>query len=131
DAARATMNRLYAVESGLTLTGGNADHRLALTPAQMPQFVAALGAKIFARVGATGGVAAAVSGATMPEHDAWLSALADDLCDRDNRGASAILVGEQLPAWCHALAHSMNAALGNAGSTISYIATGNTDRQSS
>ncbi len=129
-AADAKMNRLYTVESSLTITGGNADHRLALAPSQLPEFLAALAAKVFARLGVTGGIAASVSGASMHDRDAWLNALADDLCDHENRGATAILVGEQLPAWCHALAHSMNASLGNAGSTISYVATGNTDRQS-
>jgi molybdopterin-containing oxidoreductase family iron-sulfur binding subunit len=119
DATQSSMNRLYSVESALSLTGGNADHRLALAPSELPTFLAALASKVFARLGSGGAIASAVSGASMPDHDAWLNALADDLVA--NRGAGAILVGEQLPSWCHALAHAMHAALGSVGSTVSYI----------
>ncbi|MGP1308859.1 MAG: TAT-variant-translocated molybdopterin oxidoreductase [Phycisphaerales bacterium] len=126
DAAHSTMNRLYAVESAMTLTGGNADHRLALPPSQIPGFLAALASKVMARLGAGGGLASAVADARDDAHDAWLNALADDLVA--NRGAAAILVGEQLPAWCHALAHAMHDALGCVGSTVSYTSSGDADR---
>ncbi|MGL4553804.1 MAG: TAT-variant-translocated molybdopterin oxidoreductase, partial [Gemmataceae bacterium] len=40
------MNRLYAVETDLTLTGANADHRLALKPSAVEAFARALAAKV-------------------------------------------------------------------------------------
>ena len=124
------MNRLYAVESALSITGGNADHRLALKPSEIPAFLAALASKVFARTGTGGAVSTAVSSATMPEHDAWITALADDLCSAQNRGAGAILIGAQLPAWCHALAHAMHAAIGAVGATVSYIQQPDASRES-
>ncbi|HEX5431311.1 MAG TPA: 4Fe-4S dicluster domain-containing protein, partial [Bryobacteraceae bacterium] len=48
----------------------------------------------------------------------WTGPLSRDLLA--HRGRSAILVGENQPAAVHALAHAMNAALGNVGNTVIY-----------
>ena len=41
-----TMNRLYVVESSATLTGSNADHRLAVKPSQVEAFARAVASRL-------------------------------------------------------------------------------------
>ncbi len=103
------INRLYAVETTMTLTGGKADHRLAVKPSQMPEIVKAIAAAI------------GVSGAstTYAENAAWIQGLAKDL--QANRGKSVVVVGDNQPPVVHALGYAMNAALGNVGTTVSYV----------
>jgi molybdopterin-containing oxidoreductase family iron-sulfur binding subunit len=110
----ARRNRLWAVESTPGLTGAMADHRLALPAAEVENFARIVAAKL--NVDDGGGVAPAVNGVD----DAWMQALLADLAA--NRGSSLVVAGEGQPAIVHALAHSMNLALGNAGKTIEYVA---------
>jgi MoCo/4Fe-4S cofactor protein with predicted Tat translocation signal len=102
------MNRLYTVESSMTLTGSMADHRLAVKPSEVESIARVLAAKL--------GVAGAGSATT--SHDAWVNAVANDL--RGKRGASLVIAGDTQPPVVHALAHAINQALGNAGSTVLY-----------
>jgi MoCo/4Fe-4S cofactor protein with predicted Tat translocation signal len=109
---RTTMNRLYVVESTPTITGATADHRLPLKASQIEGF---------ARAVAQGLGVAGVSGAApagVPEN--WLAALVADL--QANRGRSLVIAGDGQPPAVHALAHAINAALGNAGTTVVYSA---------
>ncbi len=103
-----TMNRLYVLESTPTPTGAAADHRLPMSAAAIPAFVHELAERL-------NGAGAA---APTDTRSRWLDALAEDLLA--HRGRSLILVGESQPAEVHALAHSMNQALGNVGQTILY-----------
>jgi hypothetical protein len=48
----------------------------------------------------------------------WIAAVARDL--QAHRGRSAIVAGEYQPPAVHALAHAMNQALGNIGTTVTY-----------
>jgi molybdopterin-containing oxidoreductase family iron-sulfur binding subunit len=48
----------------------------------------------------------------------WIGALLRDL--QQHRGASIVIAGENQPPIIHALAHSMNDALGNVGKTVFY-----------
>jgi molybdopterin-containing oxidoreductase family iron-sulfur binding subunit len=110
-----TMNRLYAVESTPTLTGAMADHRWLLRPSAMARFTRDLAQTL--------GVldTAPVSAPSLPVSPAyatWLKVLARDL--EQHRGASIVVAGEQQPAVVHALAHVINHALGNVGSTVIY-----------
>ena len=107
-----TMNRLYVVESSPTLTGATADHRLALAPSQIEDIARALAAQL--------GAIPTSDAALSPDVAAWLAPLADDL--RKARGRSLVVAGERQPPAVHALAHAMNAALGNAGKTVQYLA---------
>jgi MoCo/4Fe-4S cofactor protein with predicted Tat translocation signal len=108
--AQGTMNRLYVVESSLTLTGSNADHRLAVKPSQVEAFARAVASRLGLAVNAPSG--------TLPGQD-WLDPLVADL---KKAGKNAlVVVGERQPAAVHALAHAMNQALGAIGSTISLI----------
>ena len=105
-----TLNRLYAVESTPTLTGAQADHRLAVRASQ----IAGIAQAVAAAIGVTGVPAA--QPANLPAN--WLNALARDL--QAHRGTSVVIVGDGQPPYVHALAHAMNNALGNVGATVIY-----------
>ncbi|RZO62790.1 MAG: 4Fe-4S dicluster domain-containing protein [Sandaracinaceae bacterium] len=112
------MNRLYVVEGTLSVTGMNADHRLRLAPSQADRYLRALAAKL-ASEGATlpGGAGEAVRGVTVEGVPVeWVNAVAADLMA--NRGSSAVTVGWRQPPHVHALAHAINAGLGNLGTTV-------------
>jgi molybdopterin-containing oxidoreductase family iron-sulfur binding subunit len=101
------LNRLYVVESMLTSTGGVADHRLPLRSAEIEGVARVIAARL--------GVAVAevpVSEAV----NAWLTPMIADL--QAHRGSSLVVVGEHQPAAVHALAHAINGALGNIGTTV-------------
>ena len=102
------MNRLYVVETGMTSTGGKAEHRLRLRYSEMESFARELAA------------AAGAGGAQQQggPHAQWIGAAAKDLLA--HRGASAVIAGDTQSPPVHALAHAINAALGNAGSTVIY-----------
>ncbi len=102
------MNRLYSVESTMTLMGAKADHRLAVKPSQVLE----VGKAIAAAIGVSG------AQSTYTENAAWIATLAKDLSE--NRGRSLVIAGENQPAAVHALAHAMNAALGAVGQTVVY-----------
>jgi molybdopterin-containing oxidoreductase family iron-sulfur binding subunit len=103
------MNRLYSVETTVSITGAKADHRLAIKPSQMAEVAKAI-AKAVGVDGAT---------STYTENGAWISAMAKDLMA--SKGKSIVVAGDdQLPV-VHALAHAMNSALGNVGQTVTYI----------
>jgi MoCo/4Fe-4S cofactor protein with predicted Tat translocation signal len=107
-----SMNRLYVLDSMATITGGAADHRLPLKPSQVEAFAKALAAA----VGVKGVEAGAQAPAEVPAD--WMAGIVQDL--QHHRGTSIILAGEQQPPIVHALAHAMNAALGNTGKTVTY-----------
>jgi molybdopterin-containing oxidoreductase family iron-sulfur binding subunit len=109
---RKQMNRLYVVESTPTITGAQADHRLPLKAAHVEAFARALAQAL----GVNAGGGAAPAGVPAD----WIPALAKDL--QANRGRSIVIAGEEQPAAVHALAHAINAALDNAGATVTYTA---------
>ena len=107
------LNRLYAVESTPTNTGTKADHRLPLRASEIEAFARAVAAAL--------GVAGAGS-ATPPEAaQRWMAPLVKDL--QAARGRSLVIAGDGQPPAVHALAHAMNAALGNVGATVVYTQT--------
>ncbi len=92
--------RLYAVESGLTLTGANADERLALVPNLIRNFALSL----------ANGLGATYPSVELPdETHRFLSAVIDDL--RANIGSAIVLAGRSQPAEIHALCHRINQTL--------------------
>ena len=103
-----TMNRLYVIEPVPSVTGSSSDHRLPLRSTDVELFARALAAKLGM------GSAAPLSG----EAAKLLEVVARDL--QKERGASLVIAGEHQPAAVHALAHAMNAALGNVGATLYY-----------
>jgi molybdopterin-containing oxidoreductase family iron-sulfur binding subunit len=114
-----SMNRLYAVESVYSITGGMADHRLELRSSQIGAFTTAIAIELKNR-----GLEIKF-GDWLRQYEnhnfdrKWLSALADDLLA--NRGKGIIVAGRRQPAIVHALVYALNFALGNAGSTVNYV----------
>ncbi|MET0404107.1 MAG: TAT-variant-translocated molybdopterin oxidoreductase [Cystobacter sp.] len=117
DPAEGNLNRLYACEPRYTITGGMADHRLRVKSRD----IFAVAAAIAARVGgdAAGlGTAASQKAQLSAEHQKWVEAVAADLSA--HTGRSLVVAGERQPAAVHALAATINAALGNVGQTVRY-----------
>jgi Fe-S-cluster-containing dehydrogenase component len=115
-------NRLYVVESSLSVTGSNADHRLSLPAQSIAAYAKALaavlgthGISLGSELGSALG-SAEFAGVAKP----WLEAVAKDLAV--HQGASLVIAGSRQPAAVHALAAAMNSALGNVGRTVVYVA---------
>jgi molybdopterin-containing oxidoreductase family iron-sulfur binding subunit len=102
------MNRLYVIEATPSVTGAMADHRMALRPSEIPNFAAAVAAKI----------GLAVQSTIDAQRFQWIDALVRDL--QKHREASVVVAGDGQPPGVHALAHAMNQALDNVGKTVVY-----------
>ncbi|HKY37848.1 MAG TPA: TAT-variant-translocated molybdopterin oxidoreductase [Polyangiaceae bacterium] len=117
------MNRVYAIESTYSLTGGVADHRFALRSEQIKAVVAWLDAEISAKANPL-----PEQGASQPKPSAeflnepklqrLLGALVKDLLA--NVGKSVIAAGLHQPAEVHAIVERLNVLLGNSGRTVFY-----------
>lgn len=107
-----SMNRLYVVESLMSLTGANADHRLRLAGSSIFSLASALAAQVGVDLGS---ITQGVSGVD----GNWIEECANDLVA--HRGRCLVVAGAGQPAAVHAFAHAMNAALGNVGKTVSYL----------
>ncbi len=108
--AEDAMNRLWVAEVTPSTTGSMADHRLALRPAEIEGLARALAASL----------GLSVEGGERPEtvSEAWFNALVEDL--DAHRGSSLVVAGPDQPAIVHAVAHALNAELGNVGETVVY-----------
>ena len=103
----AAMNRLYVVESVPSPTGVKAEHRLPLRASEVEGFARSLAANF-----GLGGSAT---------DSQFLRALASDL--KTHAGSCVVIAGEQQSPEVHALAHAINAQLGNVGKTVVYTDT--------
>ncbi len=108
------MNRLYAVESNFTVTGGMADHRLRLQSSKIGGFLAALAKEMGVTASGLDKHAGAING--YPLAGKWVKAIAKDL--NANKGRAVLVVGARQPAHVHALAALINASV--AGETVKY-----------
>ena len=108
---KAQSIRFYAVESSPSNTGSKADHRLPLRASEIEGFARAVASQL--------GVGGAGQGSASAQ--SWLSALVKDL--QAAKGRSLVIAGDTQPAAVHALAHAMNQALGNVGTTVAYTQT--------
>jgi hypothetical protein len=108
------MNRLYVAEPMPTVTGFSADHRLPIHSSR----IGLLALAIAQAVGASVQVEAA--GELTPDERKWAEAVARDLMA--HKGESLVIVGEAQPPTVHAIAHAINAALGNLGKTVVFTA---------
>ena len=111
------MNRLYVVETNFTITGGMADHRLAVKPSEVESFAKALTVALATRGVAKLSSLANVFAATDPsmQKTPLLTAVADDLVA--HMGRSLVVAGAGQPARVHALVTAINGALSNFGAT--------------
>ncbi len=103
------MNRLYVIESTPTTTGAKADHRLAVQAGMVEKFAFAIANSVGA--GPTENVALA-------EWGRFPDAVAEELGSHKERGL--VVAGEHQTPNVHALAHRINAHLGNVGKTVFY-----------
>src|SRR5918993_840319 len=110
---KAQFLRLYAVESSPSNTGSKADHRLPLRASEVEAFARAVAAQV--GVNAAGAATAPAAG------QEWVAALVKDL--QAARGRGLVVAGDAQPPVVHALAHAMNEALGNVGTTVTYTQT--------
>ncbi len=115
------MNRLYVIESGFSLTGVSADHRLKMKSSDIGHFVLALANELESKGLNLGGL----DKCSVSFDQKWLTALAEDLIE--NKGKSLVTVGRTQPQWVHELAFKINESLGNLGKTVSYKADGYTE----
>ncbi len=112
DGSERGMTRLYAIESALSLTGANADHRIPVTSGRIGAVAAAVAKRL--------GVAASPDDPAaddLPEAVASrLDLIADDL---EGAGAQALVTaGRRQPRHVHALVHRINQHLGAVGTTV-------------
>src|SRR5206468_3209820 len=108
----AQMNRLYVAEPTPTITGANADHRVAVAARDVLALVNEIAAQLEISGAPSGSLPAAVAAAGK-----WIAAVVHDLSA--NRGASLVIAGETQPPAVHSIVERINAALGNIGVTIS------------
>jgi molybdopterin-containing oxidoreductase family iron-sulfur binding subunit len=125
------MNRLYVVESTPTITGANADHRFSRRPSEILSITQTLATLLGVYAGGTPllGNEGPFGRNSTPEQakrqidesqksQAWLAAIAHDL--QQHKGACIVIPGRFTSPKVQALAHAMNAALGNVGKTVFY-----------
>ncbi|KFE64770.1 4Fe-4S dicluster domain-containing protein [Hyalangium minutum] len=109
--ARPESNRLWVVESHLSVTGAFADHRLRARPSRLPHLARALAAEVGRALGHAGLASLADGTTSLSETERrWLTVAAKDLVAQ--RGAALVVAGARQPAAVHALAHWLNEALG-------------------
>jgi molybdopterin-containing oxidoreductase family iron-sulfur binding subunit len=122
------MNRLYSVESDLTITGGVADHRLRLDSSQFVAFTNLLAAEVLTllKKGDKDLIAKLNSrGSTQEQHRKWILECAKDICKKSKN--SVVLPGSHLPTEVHALTFLINQELGAIGTTVDYLKTNNSE----
>src|SRR5215472_4152039 len=105
------MSRLYVIESTPSATGVKADHRLALKASDIAQ-------RTFLLHDGLVQPAPSTILATASVENNFLEGLLHDL--RQARGSSVVIPGDYQPPVVHALAHAVNASLGNVGKTVFY-----------
>ena len=106
---RKTMSRLFVVESLMTLTGSNADHRLRVKPSEVHK-VAKL---VFDHSHEE------IENQMDKEGAAWLDTLIHELMDA---GEGALVVaGHRQPLGVHVLAQAINAEMGAVGNTVELL----------
>ncbi len=109
------MNRLYVIESTPTTTGAKADHRLPARASDLGGVIADLQKMMAIQSTALYTMTAEPQNAGRFN---FVNALAADLSR--TRGASLVIAGDHQPPAIHALAHALNAKLGNVGKTVFY-----------
>ena len=136
DDGHSKTNRLYAVESMMSLTGSNADHRFRVTSTQIFAVASAMMNQFLEKLGGSDDDVGTPIPALrtslrdkakeVPEHPSksewsskWIAESVQDLIA--HRGDCLIVAGQRQPDVVHQLVAAMNTLLGNVGKTISFI----------
>jgi len=109
DVTSVEMNRLYMVESSVSVTGGNADHRLAVRAAEVEGIARELAVELGLPV-EKGALPASANA------KAIVAAMIKDVKARPAR--TLVMVGESQPAFVHALGYAINEKLGSLGTAV-------------
>lgn len=118
------MNRLYSIESDLTITGGLADHRLRLESSQFVAFANLLASEIFTirNFGNKDEInRLRKRGNSLQIHSDWVKKCAVDICTKPS--ASVIIPGSHLSTEVHLLCYAINQSLDSIGRTVKYQIT--------
>ncbi|MBU6399480.1 MAG: TAT-variant-translocated molybdopterin oxidoreductase [Verrucomicrobia bacterium] len=119
------LSRLYVIESLLTLTGINADHRLRRPSGAVLPLAAQLAAEVLRQRAVAGAqdllAALEALGKSASADAAWIKECAADLVAHG--GDALVLAGYRQPLAVHVLALAMNAALGSVGRTLVFHET--------
>ncbi|MFW6058877.1 MAG: TAT-variant-translocated molybdopterin oxidoreductase [Phycisphaeraceae bacterium] len=108
------MNRLYVAEPGVSMTGANADNRLAVSA----RHVAAVAREVGEQLGVS--VPARAEQRSPPQAvTRWARIVAEDL--QAHRGEALVLAGPTQPAWVHALVHLINETLEAHGRAVASV----------
>lgn len=115
------MNRLYMVESGYSITGGMADHRLRAATSELGAITALLAAEVLENRSLDRALAEQLrkKGASAAEHHSWIEVCAADLAAQ--RGESVVVAGDHLPHEVHQLVYLINDLLEATGATVEYL----------
>ena len=105
------MSRLYVIETTPTTTGAAADHHWSVKPSELEAVAHAVW---MGHVPTDGKIPHPSSSISIES----IVSIGDDF--ERHKGASIVIAGKEAPAAVHALAHVMNAALGNVGKTVFY-----------
>jgi MoCo/4Fe-4S cofactor protein with predicted Tat translocation signal len=106
------MNRLYVIESVPSTTGAKADHKLPMRASDVVGFSRILATEFGFEVGPH---------VKAGDQSNLFDSVVRDLTDRP--GASLVIAGDHQSPAVHALAHAVNAKLGNVGKTVFYSDT--------
>ena len=112
-----SMNRHTSSRAPSLALGATADHRYPVRPSQVKAYLVKLEDEVRRLSGQPRLTGEFTSGAIIDDAK-WVTAIAKDLAA--NPGASLVTVGAGQSPDVHALAHRLNALLGNVGKTISY-----------
>jgi MoCo/4Fe-4S cofactor protein with predicted Tat translocation signal len=112
------MNRLYVIESTPTTTGAKADHRIPVPGAEIQGIASVLAAFNGGITDDNVIVGLHGEGAEGRSLVKSFSAFQQDLSN--HAGSSVVVVGDHQAPAVHALAHVINAKLGNVGKTVFY-----------
>jgi molybdopterin-containing oxidoreductase family iron-sulfur binding subunit len=107
------MNRLYVAESGFSLTGSMADHRLRLASSHILALTGAIGGHVLA----TDIMEPLTKDLEVGKE--WIEQCAKDLLE--HKGESLVVAGAHQPMQVHLIAYAMNAKLGNIGKTVDFV----------
>ena len=112
------MNRLYVLESNVTVTGSNADRRLAIPSSQIRRALEHIADEVRQRLGHAPNAPIPQPGGTTALDPATAGAIADDLVA--HKGRVVVVVGPQQPPEAHAVAHVLNTWLNAINHTVTF-----------